>query len=61
MKLFLEAVKRVPKIMTAKYVWKIVMRSKSTGGVMMEGRFEYRYKRDANKAIKWIQKDQLKE
>lgn len=61
MKLFLEAVKRVPRTITAKYVWRIVIRSKSTGGVIMEGRFEYRYKRDANKAIKWIQEDQLKE
>jgi hypothetical protein len=61
MKLFLEAVKRLPKTTVAKYVWKVVMRSKATGGVVLESRFEYRYKRDANKAIKWIQEDQLKE
>ena len=63
MKLFLEAVKREPKIIYTKtgYVWKVVMRSRATGGIMMEGRFEYRYKRDANKAIKWIQEDQLEE
>ena len=59
-KLFLEAIKREPKIINAKYIWKIVLRSKSTGDVMMEGRFEYRYKRDANKDIKWIREDQLK-
>ena len=59
MKLFLEAIKKTPKVINAKYAWKVVMRSRSTGGIMMEGRFEYRYKRDANKAIKWIQKDQL--
>ena len=59
-KLFLEAVKKVPRVMDAKYIWKVVMRSKSTGDVIMEGKYEYRYKKDVNKAIRWIQEDQLK-
>ena len=58
--MFLEAVKRVPKTIAAKYVWKVIMRSRSTGRVIMEGIFEYRYKRDANKIIKWIKEDQVK-